>query len=157
MDFGLSKKMAVLNWTAVFLFLTDRLLKWLALSGVIWDNSLAGRIFSFSLDKNENMAFSLPFSGWWLNMFIMLILVLILIAIFKFKKRNAWTFTALWFVLMGGISNFIDRIIHGGVVDYISFLNLTVFNLADLMVTLGIFCLIFRPAVFFDNSSKNVN
>lgn len=43
----------------------------------------------------------------------------------------------LWLVLGGAVSNIIDRMLHGGVVDIITIQGLTSFNLADVMIVLG--------------------
>lgn len=42
-------------------------------------------------------------------------------------------------VLSGGISNLIDRITYGSVVDYIKLPGWPVFNLADALIVVGIF------------------
>lgn len=40
-------------------------------------------------------------------------------------------------ILSGGISNIIDRLYYGCVVDYIPFLNISSFNIADAFITVG--------------------
>ena len=53
---------------------------------------------------------------------------------------NTITKVVLSFILAGGISNFIDRIFRGFVVDYIDITQLfkfPVFNLADVYVVVG--------------------
>lgn len=41
-------------------------------------------------------------------------------------------------ILAGAISNILDRLFYGGVVDYISLGNLTNFNFSDLMIIIGV-------------------
>jgi signal peptidase II len=47
-------------------------------------------------------------------------------------------------ILAGGIGNLIDRIIHGYVVDFLSFWSFPVFNFADCCVVIGTFLLLFH-------------
>jgi signal peptidase II len=42
------------------------------------------------------------------------------------------------FILGGSIGNLTDRVIHGYVIDYIDFIVWPVFNLADIMINLGV-------------------
>lgn len=53
--------------------------------------------------------------------------------------------TAYAALLGGGIGNLIDRLLLGGVTDYIRllFVRFPVFNLADIAITLSAFCLFF--------------
>lgn len=60
--------------------------------------------------------------------------IAVIIYLLKQEKKNP----ALLFVLGGAISNIIDRIFHECVIDYISFLNIPTFNLADIAICLGI-------------------
>ena len=53
------------------------------------------------------------------------------------KRKNIYLLL-LSLVIGGGVSNFIDRIFRGGVVDYINFWIIPSFNLADLIITLSV-------------------
>lgn len=68
--------------------------------------------------------------------FIILIYILYLCSVLK-KRKFAWCF-----VLIGGLSNIIDRILVGGVIDYIRLESLTTFNLADVYICIGLVLLI---------------
>jgi lipoprotein signal peptidase len=85
---------------------------------------------------NQGISFGW-FSGsffWWLGLGLLLILLMI------YKKERS---PALGLILAGGWANFLDRIIRGGVVDW---LRLPFFpwrfNLADFLISLGVICLI---------------
>lgn len=58
-----------------------------------------------------------------------------------------------WLILGGGISNLIDRLFVGAVVDYINFFNLIWFNLADVFINIGIICVLIN--IFFDYFKVN--
>ena len=47
---------------------------------------------------------------------------------------------------MGGLDNLIDRVIYGGVVDYINFFGLFKNNLGDIMIFVGFLMFIFTVA-----------
>ena len=50
---------------------------------------------------------------------------------------------SIFLIISGSISNLIDRFMYNGVVDYISLWIFPKFNLADIMVVLGVLLLIF--------------
>ena len=75
------------------------------------------------------------------------------IFIFLIKKVNL----ALLLVFSGGLSNFIDRISYGGVVDYIRVPLLPwAFNLADVFLVLGISLLILINIFRVSEKSREV-
>ncbi|HUV72091.1 MAG TPA: signal peptidase II [Clostridia bacterium] len=53
--------------------------------------------------------------------------------VFHFPK-----FWGLWLMAAGGVANLIDRLIYGAVVDFISLPWLPAFNLADIVICLGV-------------------
>lgn len=63
------------------------------------------------------------------------IFLLLLLSIFCFR---GYIQTTVYILVSGGaVSNLIDRISYGGVVDYIKFFNLPSFNFADLVIIFG--------------------
>ncbi|MCK4635732.1 MAG: signal peptidase II [Candidatus Moranbacteria bacterium] len=60
------------------------------------------------------------------------------------KKVNKKLLIQIPFLLIisGGLGNVIDRAIHGCVIDYIPFLNISTFNLADSFITIGVVLII---------------
>jgi lipoprotein signal peptidase len=90
------------------------------------------------LKFQENYYFLFIFEGkgfYFLTTLILIVLVFFILQISK-KEKYQQVF-ALGLILVGGFSNFLDRAIHGFVIDYISFLNLWSFNLADVMISVG--------------------
>src|SRR3989344_3611681 len=60
--------------------------------------------------------------------------------ILAYRARHRLTFTGLVLILSGGFSNLYDRLIFGFVVDWIKFplWHISVFNLADVMIAVGL-------------------
>jgi len=128
---------------AIF-FLADRILKAKALN-LEAPIELIPNLLLFNLTKNYFISFSLPLSGPILNIFIVLLIILLAIylifLIIKEKDRKL-EIILLLFIFFGALSNLIDRLSLGFVVDYLELLYFTVFNLADVMIVIPSFWLI---------------
>ena len=80
---------------------------------------------------------------------------LLVVAYFVFsKKLSKFERFTLAAVLAGGLGNFIDRALHGYVVDFFDcmFINFPVFNVADCFICVGMF--LFAAYVFYDELAK---
>ena len=55
----------------------------------------------------------------------------------KYNKSVSYLSLTIILILIGLISNILDRLIYGGVVDYINFFGLNWFNLADVLIVLS--------------------
>ena len=140
---------------AIFFVLLDQGLKVFALAGLAGEKiSLIKGLLAFDLTKNPYMAFSLPLAGFWLNIAILLTLALILAIILKDCRRHSINSAFLFFIFLGGLSNLIDRLRFGYVIDYLDLSYFTVFNLADAMVTFGVLALFYFN--FKEILAKNV-
>lgn len=128
---------------AIF-FLTDRLLKYKALS-LLQAKELFSDFFLFSLTKNYFISFSLPFSGPFLNILISLLVTLLLSCIVFLtirKKAGKFEIICLIAIFLGALSNLIDRLTLGFVIDYLELRGVSAFNLADVMISLASFSFI---------------
>ncbi len=132
---------------AIF-FIFDRLLKALALKTISAQPiKLIGDFLFFNFTKNFNIAFSLPLSGLVLNIILLTIITALIYYIFYLilnKKSEKLNIVLLTFILFGAISNILDRLSFGFVIDYIELKYFTVFNLADIMISLGSLVLILK-------------
>lgn len=132
---------------AIF-FISDRFLKSFALlKGEGGAFEIIPNLFSFSLTKNYFISFSLPLFGPFLNIAIALIIAAIsfyIVYLFRTKKGTKWEIILFCALLFGAISNFIDRLSLGFVVDYLELKYFTVFNLADVMISVSSFILIIK-------------
>jgi len=141
------KDIAIVSLIAIF-FIIDRVLKILAYRFFLEETSslrLIGNWFYFDFAKNYQIAFSLPFGGPWLLVITAAIILLITLFIINLTRRHKkLNQEATWLILIlaGAISNFIDRFNYGYVIDYLAIKNLSVLNLADVMISLGTLFLI---------------
>ena len=99
---------------------------------------------SFNYTQNTGAAFNIGTNN---IITIIIINVIIIGLIIKFIKDNDLHIGALFslfIVLAGGISNLIDRIFRGFVIDFIdvNIFNFPNFNVADICIVLGIIFLI---------------
>lgn len=118
-------------------------------------------IFKITIVENQGGAFGIGSGN--LLMFIItnLIVLGIIIRLLITQKENIniKTVFALSFVLAGGISNVIDRVFRGFVLDYIDitdFISFPIFNLADILIIFGwiLFALFF--AIYSSKELKDI-
>ncbi len=122
-----------------FCLICDRFLKFLAVNDFLNNKKIIGDFFKFNFASNYNIAFSLPITGWCLNVLIILIIfVLIFYLLYLFKKQDSKKFSLLLLIICGAVSNLFDRFKYGYVIDYFDLKYFTVFNLADVMIVGGV-------------------
>lgn len=138
-----NKKYMDILITAMFFVIFDRFLKTLALS-LNKEIILLKNILSFSLTKNTNAAFSLNlgFDIVWLAVIITL-LALIWLS-YSLKQKNHFKSLILFTLILGSVSNIYDRLVYGAVIDYFSFANLNIFNLADCLIIVAAGSLLYQ-------------
>jgi len=139
----LSINIAIALSLAIF-FLVDRILKTKALNLEAPEELIANLLF-FNLTKNYFISFSLPLSGPILNVFIVLLIMLLVIYLIFLiikEKEKKLEIVLLLFIFFGALSNLIDRLSLGFVIDYLELRYFSVFNLADVMIVIPSFWLI---------------
>ena len=72
-----------------------------------------------------------------------------LISEFKKKDKNYIVILPLGMVVAGGVSNLIDRMLWGSVMDFIPFFGLWTFNIADFSISVGVILLLINK-LFYD-------
>ena len=119
--------------------------------------SIIGNALWFESTLNTGVAFSM-FSG---KSFVFVIVACVASAVLfyliytkKFLKRKSEKIS-LALILGGTISNAIDRIIFGGVRDfiYLKFINFAIFNVADMAITIG--AILLCVVIIFSKDKKN--
>lgn len=129
------KKMMAIFSTCLVFFIFDRIIKNLYF--------LKKEIGFLSFYENPRIFYF--FQGSFFNLFFILIFLgLIFLIVRSFQLKDYSKILGLTLIFIGGFSNFWDRLLYGFVIDYFVFLNLWVFNLADLMIYFGAMILIFR-------------
>lgn len=115
-------------------------------------------VISIALVFNTGVAFSFFSSlGEWLK-YIQIGLIFVIIAIL-FSQKELFKSHYIPFAMMlgGGLSNVLDRFLHGGVVDYIYYhfgFDFPIFNFADVVIDLGIAIFIWQ--ILFNKKNKKV-
>lgn len=102
--------------------------------------TLIEKFLSLTYVENTGAAFgSFSAHTTLLSVFTALVLIVGLIYLLSGKVNSKIAYACLTVIIAGGISNLLDRIFRGFVVDYIEplFVNFAVFNFADILVTCG--------------------
>jgi len=136
-----------LNKTALFgavlLLILDRALKMTAI--VFWQQKPIKLIGGWFLGYNLNkyLAFSLPWTGPALSTILSIIVIGLIIETMialQQHRANVWGWLLL---LIGSTSNLYDRLVYGGVIDYLA-TWWTFLNLADIFIVGGLMIIIFK-------------
>lgn len=69
---------------------------------------------------------------------ILVVMFLLCVLYFKFRTQKY----VVILIVVGAVSNLIDRILYNGVIDYVWLWRLPVFNFSDVLITIGILFLI---------------
>lgn len=134
----------------------DQLTKWLAVlnlkgTGV---ETVIPNVLGFAYVENEGAAFGILQGQRWLFLVftgVVMAAILALLLFGKFRGYKLFNISAT-LIVAGGIGNFIDRLIHGYVVDFIQvqFFEFPVFNVADCFVVVGSLLLLVFFFFFYD-------
>lgn len=125
------------NIILLVFFLLDRLIKEIVRNSGYYFIINTGISFSF-------------FEGFQVfNIIISYIILLLLLFFYIGKGRFSYGL-----ILIGGVSNFLDRFFYSGVLDYISIWIFPVFNISDIFIVIGIVVMI-SEVVFNKSGIKN--
>lgn len=126
---------------AAVMLAVDQLIKYLVVSGMDPGEKIPviGDFFRIAYTQNTGIAFSLfENAGFLLILIPAVISAVCAVLLAKTgRKGSAVLKWGLALTLAGGIGNVIDRLVHGYVVDYLSFGNFAIFNFADICVCTG--------------------
>lgn len=143
----MKKKLIYSSLIIIFVIILDRLSKNIFLAGNEWHFTP----ISFYLVFNDGVAFSmLSFLQGYLKYIQIILLMIAGIFLVKEKKFLNDNYSALSFILAGGMSNIYDRFFYPGVIDFIAWhywFNFAVFNIADVCINLGVFIIILKEII----------
>ena len=122
----------------IFVFVVDQYIKSFFLNGFDWNSPC----ISLNFTLNKGVAFSMfAFLGENLK-YIQVALIGAVLGYIFWKRETLREYAfALGLLMGGGISNLLDRFLHGGVVDYVYWhcgFDFAIFNFADVMIDLGV-------------------
>ncbi len=140
----LLKKYPLLNnvWfiAGTLLFAADRFCKFWSQRGHMYFRDAAVSFWEF---KNKGIAFSIPLAAeiFWPAAAVIFVILAVLFA--KSFRKDVMRAGLYWMVLLGALSNLIDRATIGATADYLIFFNRSAVNIADGMIVLGLLLLSF--------------
>lgn len=130
---------------SIVLLIIDSIIKWLIMHniGIGHNIQVIGSFLTITHLKNTGAAFNMFNSYQLLLGFLAIVVIWYLLKLLSEEERLTKLKIILYSMLFTGIvANLLDRIIYGGVIDYISFqifnLNMPVFNLADTLIVISI-------------------
>lgn len=131
----------------IFLLGIDLLLKYLV-STYLTTVNIIDNFFSLTYVLNDGAAFSLFASRTYLLILIALICLFFIIYELKNNLDDRVLSIGYSLVLAGLLGNFLDRLIDGYIIDYLSFkilgYNYPIFNFADILIVVGIIVVIIK-------------
>lgn len=133
--------MLILSAIVASVFVLDQLTKWLAIRYLTEESSfpVISHIFQLSLVKNTGIAFGLLQGHSELLTLAVTASVLVLLGCSPlFRNRPVSRRMAYGFILGGAVGNWVDRIRHDYVIDFLDFRVWPVFNVADCFITIGV-------------------
>lgn len=123
------------------------------IGNLLWFESTLNTGVAFSMFKNNSSVFIFTSS------IASLIIIFFIVNKKIISKKNQKI--CLGFILGGTVANLIDRIIFGGVRDfiYLKFIDFAIFNIADMAISFGagFLCLFIVLSEIFDNKNLRVS
>lgn len=113
-------------------------------------------IFNLMYVQNTGGMYGMLTNNNWLFVITsLMILIILCVYLLKSVNRNKPQFVIWQFIIAGGVSNLIDRIFRGAVVDFVQLKFFGVFNLADVCIVIGVCLICFLELKEFFESGNN--
>ncbi len=119
--------------TALALFILDQALKLIA-----QHNGPSAGLYTYTLNTGMTFGF-FPNAN---TAMIVISVIALALLVYVIRTEKNYEFFGLALIIAGVLSNGIDRLVHGGVIDYIRIGTFPVFNIADALIITGVAVLI---------------
>lgn len=141
------------------IFLIDWLSKIAAYSLLAKRTIVITNFLSLELSYNSGIAWSLFAShkavGYYTIIAVTFCVLAVLAKYTTDRQKQGYSVTGETLLLAGGFSNFIDRLLHRGVIDFIKISfgkwSFPIFNIADIAISVGAILILYQ--FFFDDES----
>lgn len=143
---------------AFFIIIIDQLVKYWTLTQLDLYESLPGipGVFDFFYIQNRGASWGI-LSGRMALFYLVTLVVVVYLLYLMYKTPNFQTLSHIAYGLLigGALGNFIDRLLHGYVVDMfrLLFISFPIFNVADMSLTVGVVILV--VLVFVNYEERN--
>ena len=142
---------------SIVIVLADQALKALTHQYMALNQSipLVDSVIKLTYVRNTGVAFSL-FIGFSPYLAVVGAIVVAAVVYFHYQlpAKNKMVQLGLSFILGGSMGNLVDRIMRGYVIDYFDITIWPVFNLADMMINIGVIMLAYK---LFEEEEKSVS
>lgn len=132
------------NLLALAGFAADRVIKYLMLQKFPdREFLLLSDWLKLKLAYNTGVAFGVQLNSYFiLGAYLAILIALIFLINICYRRRQFASAIVFSFIFVGGFSNLIDRLKFGQVIDYLDLKFYSVFNLADIMIVVGVLLII---------------
>ena len=145
----MKKKSLFILIVILILTIIDQIIKYLVVSNISIgsEKTIIDNFLKFIYIRNTGAAFGILSGNIIFLIFITVLLIFYIVNEMKKNINNNLSLLSFSLILSGALGNLIDRVVRGYVVDYISFTlfnrEMSVFNLADTYITIGVVLLIY--------------
>lgn len=135
---GSKRKTITSFFLVIFILILDQLTKYIVTQKILLGESIPviKNIFHLTFILNRGAAFGILKNQFYFLIFIAIVAIIFVVSNLR-KKRLRGCEIALCLILGGAISNLIDRLRLGAVIDFLDFRIWPVFNIADSAITIG--------------------
>lgn len=128
--------------TIALLIIIDQLAK-------LWATKIDGSVsiikglLNFTYVENRGAVFGfMQGSNYILAVLSTIVCIGLIIYLVKTLKKGKTPVFGIYLVIAGGISNVIDRLVRGYVIDFIDTPFIATFNIADMLIVIGVFFIV---------------
>ena len=89
------------------------------------------------------------------HLVLSIVLMALLLLFILLKQRNVISYLGFLFVVTGGLQNLLKRVRYNCVLDTASFFDLFKFNLADVLITVGLSFVLIGAFYYAKNSNSD--